>query len=99
MPSGCLDDQDSRLASGAGANLDYDVVLQGSCEVYEALYREGVESVVDERGDLGLVYAQNLGCLNLGQFSVRHDLIDRDAETQLGVCSIGTWPEPSEHMF
>src|SRR6266702_5335326 len=84
---GCADDQDAGDACGFAAGADFDdyVVFEGGGKVHEALDGEAFEFVALEGGDLGLVDAEDVGGLCLGEFAGVEDFVDHDAEAEFGV--------------
>ena len=82
----CADYQDAGGACGfaAGANLDDDIVFEGSGEVHQALDGEAFEFVALQRGDFRLVDTEDAGGLGLGEFALGEDFVDQEAEAELG---------------
>lgn len=83
---GRADDHHAGCASGCAVGADFDdyVVFESGGEVHEALDGEAFEFVAPQRGDLRLVDAEDLCGLGLGEFALVEDLVDDDAETELG---------------
>src|SRR6266702_3858713 len=88
---GGSDDQDAGDACGFAAGADFDdyVVFEGGGKVHEALDGEAFEFVALEGGDLGLVDAEDVGGLCLGEFASDEDFVDHDAEAEFGVEFLG----------
>ena len=82
----CADDQDSGGACGFAAGTDFDdhVVFEGGGEVHQAFDGEAFELVALQRGDFRLVDAEDAGDFGLGEFVLGENLVDDEAEAELG---------------
>ena len=82
----CADDQDAGGAGGFAAGADFDdyVVFERGGEVHQAFDGEAFQLVALQRGDFRLVDAEDSRGLCLGKFALGEDLVDDEAEAELG---------------